>query len=247
MLQDFGGIRHGVSTIPTGIDLAPFARADGAQIRQKYNLEGKRVLVSVGRLSMEKNWKKLLTAYNLVAQAYNDVHLLMVGDGPQHGELVNYAHELGIFERVTFAGLVPFEEIPNHLKAADLFGYASVSETQGLVIMEAMAAGLPVAAIRATGAIDVIDEGAQGLLTDDDSTALAGAIVRILEDETLLKRFQAGAVEKARQFDSVLQAEKITSVYEQAIEDKRTGRSIRINRQLLKENREKLGDALAAG
>ena len=184
MLANYCGVDKS-TTIPTGINLAPYQDADGAPIRRKYGLELKRVLVTNGRLSMEKNWKTLLAAVAPVFQKYDDVRLLMIGDGPLRHELESYMEDLGIRERVIITGLVPFDDIPAHLKAGDIYCFASVSETQGLVTMEAMAAGLPVAAVRATGSRDVVEEGVQGLLTHNDSDALARAILRLLEDSSL--------------------------------------------------------------
>jgi glycosyltransferase involved in cell wall biosynthesis len=247
MLANYGGVIERVTTIPTGINLVPYQEADGSFIRSKFGLELKRVLVTNGRLSMEKNWKTLLAAAALVFSKYDDVRLLMIGDGPLRRELEDYMEELGIRERVIITGLVPFEDIPAHLKAGDIYCFASVSETQGLVTMEAMAAGLPVVAVRATGSRDVVEEGVQGLLTQNDSSALARAILHLLDDSTLRSRLRLAAVEKARSFDSMIQAEKMLDVYSQAIEDQRASRFVKIDRRLLKEKRRQFGRSLASG
>jgi len=247
MLANFGGVYERVTTIPTGINLAPYQDADGTLIRRKYGLELKRVLVTNGRLSMEKNWKTLLAAAAVVFSKHDDVRLLMIGDGPLRHELEDYMQELGIRERVIITGLVPFDEIPAHLKAGDVYCFASVSETQGLVTMEAMAAGLPVVAVRATGSRDVVEEGVQGLLTQNDSNALARAILHLLDDSTLRARLRSAAAEKAHSFDSRIQAEKMLAVYDLAIEDRRLGRYVKVDRRLLKEKRRQFGRSLASG
>jgi glycosyltransferase involved in cell wall biosynthesis len=233
-LEEYGGITERVTTIPTGIDLDPFQQADGQAVRQKYNLGQKKVLVSIGRLAEEKNWKVLLSALAQVIQRQNDLHLILIGEGPQHKELESYARELGLAEHVIFTGLVPFAEIPSHLKAADIFFFASVTETQGLVTMEAMAAGLPVVAVDATGTRDGVENGVQGLLTDNDSQALAQALETVLDDDTLFARLKAGAAEKAKSFDMMLQAKKMVAVYEQAVEDKKANRFVAVDRDRVK-------------
>jgi 1,2-diacylglycerol 3-alpha-glucosyltransferase len=247
MLANYCGVGDKVTTIPTGINLVPYQDADGASIRRRYGLELKRVLVTNGRLSMEKNWKTLLAAVAPVFQKYDDVRLLMIGDGPLRHDLEDYMEELGIRERVIITGLVPFDEIPSHLKAGDIYCFASVSETQGLVTMEAMAAGLPVVAVRATGSRDVVDEGVQGLLTHNDSEALARAILRLLDDSALRARLRAAAAVKARQFDSSIQAEMMLAVYERAIEDRHRGQFVKVDRRLFKEKRRQFGRSLASG
>ena len=113
--------------------------------------------------------------------------------------------------------------------------------------MEALAAGLPVVAVRASGTKDVVDDNLDGLLTENNSHALAQAILRLLRDSDLRTRLRAGALEKSKSFDIQLQAEKMIRVYEQAIEDKRANRTVRIDRELLKETRAQLGLSLANG
>jgi glycosyltransferase involved in cell wall biosynthesis len=241
-LEDYGGISDRVTTIPTGIDLQPFRQADGRAVREKYDLADKTVLVSVGRLADEKNFKTLLSALAITAKQRDDLRLLLIGDGPQRKELEKYAQELGLEEAVIFTGLVPFEEIPNHLKAADIFFFASTSETQGLVTMEAMAADLPVVAVDASGTRDEVDDGVEGLLTEDDSAALAAALQRVLEDEVLFTKLREAAVEKAESFDMMLQAEKMVDVYEQAIEDKKANYHVKVDRDRVKLKMKKRAD-----
>lgn len=228
-LETYGGVTDRVTTIPTGIDLEPFRRADGAAVHQKYDLQDKTVLVSVGRLAEEKNWKTLLEAVAQVAAGRDDLRLLLIGDGPQRRELEQYAARLGLSQVVIFTGLVPFDAIPDHLKAADIFVFASTSETQGLVTMEAMAADLPVVAVDASGTRDAVGNGVQGLLTDDDSAALAQALRQSIDDPALRARLQAAAREKAHSLDVMAQAQKMVTVYEQAIEDKKAGRTVQVD------------------
>lgn len=233
-LEEVAGISDRVTTIPTGIDLEPFRQADGRAVREKYNLENKTVLVSVGRLADEKNFKTLLAAMAQVAQQRDDLRLLLIGDGPQRKELEKYVQELNLGDAVIFTGLVPFEEIPDHLKAADIFFFASTSETQGLVTMEAMAADLPIVAVDATGTRDEVDNGVEGLLTENDSAALAAALQRVLDDEALFAGLKERAKEKAKSFDMMLQAEKMVNVYEQAVEDKKANYHIKVDRDRVK-------------
>ena len=222
------GVDERVTTIPTGIDLQPYRDADGSGIRERFGWGDDRVLVSMGRLAKEKNWETLLGACTRVMAAHTDVRLLLIGDGPQRDELEKCASELGIAGRVTFVGRVPFESVPEHLKAGDLFCTASVTETQGLATMEALAAGLPVVAVDATGTRDVVEDGVDGLLTENDSQALALAVCKILEDDGLRDTFILNAREKVEQFNTRRQAERLVEVYQQAIEDKKAGYSIQV-------------------
>jgi glycosyltransferase involved in cell wall biosynthesis len=118
--------------------------------------------------------------------------------------------------------------VPDYLKAADLFCFASVTETQGLVTMEALAAGLPVVAVNATGTRDVLEDNVQGFLTENSPEALANGVLRILDDKSLYRRFQKEARVKVQEFDINQLAEKLVAVYEIAIEAKRANKSVQV-------------------
>ncbi len=227
MFTDHGVIDR-VTTIPTGIDLAPFQAADGQSLREERGWGKDKVLISVGRLAVEKNWSTLLAAAGQVMRQHREVRLVIIGEGEEHNALLQQAQELGIADRVDFTGLVPFADIPRYLKAADLFCFASVTETQGLVTMEAMAAGLPVVAVNANGTRDEVEHGQEGLLTNNDSAALAQAIHQVIEDETLWQQFRQAAGKKAEAFDIRLQTEKLVNVYHQAMEDKKAKLTVQV-------------------
>ncbi|GAB4581312.1 MAG: glycosyltransferase family 4 protein [Anaerolineales bacterium] len=220
------GIERGVTVIPTGIDLRPYEQADGQAIRAARGWGNDQVIISVGRLAPEKNWKTLLEAIAQLVLSRPAVRLALIGDGPSLEELKNLAQELGIAQNVEFVGIVPFQDIPRYLKAADLFAFASTSETQGLVTIEALAAGLPVVAVDATGTRDVIRNGQDGLLTDNTPESLARAIARLLENKTLYQFFKNAALNRAKDFDLMTQSQRLLAVYTQAIEDKKANLTI---------------------
>ncbi|MFQ5615804.1 MAG: glycosyltransferase [Anaerolineales bacterium] len=224
------GLLERVTAVPTGIDLRPYQDTDREVVRALRGWGDEKVLVSVGRLALEKNWTTLLDAGARVMQTHKNLRIVLIGDGPARGSLQKYVRELGIAERVTFAGKLPFDDIPYYLKAADIFGFASVTETQGLATMEALAAGLPVVAVNATGTRDVVEHGREGLLTENDSTALSAALQQILEDENLLRSYQEAAIRKAQCFDITHQAKRLEGVYHQAIEDKKAGRTVMVRK-----------------
>jgi 1,2-diacylglycerol 3-alpha-glucosyltransferase len=233
ILAEKYGLRERVTVIPTGIDLEPYQRAEGSAMRAQRGWEERRVVISVGRLGAEKNWDTLLEAGALAMQAHPDLHIAILGEGPQYKALEKLARELGIASNVELVGKVPFEQVPAYLKAADLFAFASTTETQGLVTLEAMASGLPVVAVDATGTNDVVEDGRQGMLVEKDSRALAQAMKNMLADEERMVAYKQAALEKAREFEIHKQAKKLVAVYQQAIEDKRAGRFVEV---------EKLGD-----
>jgi glycosyltransferase involved in cell wall biosynthesis len=220
LVRDYG-LEDRYTVIPTGTNLEPFLQADGKALRKEKGWQRDTVIISVGRLAPEKNWETLLRAFAKVHAQRRSLRLVLIGDGPARESLELLASELGIAERVTFVGAVPFEEIPSYLKAADVFCFASITETQGVVTIEAMAAGLPTVAVDGSGTRDIVEHGKQGFLVENDSDALAKGISKLLSDPQRLKRFGANALKRAKMFDIDLLGQQVIGVYEQAIQAKK--------------------------
>lgn len=224
MVESVYGIHERVTVIPTGIDLKPYEEVNGRSIRKRRHWDDdKKVIMSVGRLASEKNFTTLIQAFAIVAQKHDDALLAIIGDGPDKSSLEKLAEELGIKERVDFVGLIPFEAMPGHLKAADFFAFASITETQGLVTLEAMAADMPVIAVEATGTSDIVEDGKDGILTQNDPESLAEGIDRVLTSSDLSQQLREGANQKAHAYETLHVTRQLIEVYEQAIEDKKAG------------------------
>jgi 1,2-diacylglycerol 3-alpha-glucosyltransferase len=225
LVRDYG-LEERCTVIPTGTNLEPYQRADGKTLRKEKGWQDETILISVGRLAPEKNWETLLHAFAKVYLEHPNLRLVLIGDGPAKESLQTLASELGIAEQVTFTGTIPFEEIPAYLKAADAFSFASVTETQGLVTIEAMAASLPVVAVDGSGTRDIVEHGKQGYLVENDANALAKGLNQLLSDPGQMKRFSHNALKKAKTFDMNQLSKQIINVYEQAIQDKREERFV---------------------
>jgi glycosyltransferase involved in cell wall biosynthesis len=222
------GLQERYTVIPTGIDLEPYQCADWESLRKEQGWHDETVLMSVGRLAPEKNWDTLLQAFAKVSSERTGLRLVLIGDGPARGALQSLASELGIAELVTFTGALPFDQVPCYLKAADMFAFASVTETQGLVTIEAMAAGLPIVAVDGPGTRDIVEHGKQGFLVENDADALAKGIEKLLADAQRRKRFSNRALKKAKTFDIDELGKQMMSVYEQAIQDKKENRYVEL-------------------
>jgi glycosyltransferase involved in cell wall biosynthesis len=220
LVRDYG-LHERFSVIPTGTDLEPYLRANGKALRNEQGWKDETILISVGRLAPEKNWDTLLRAFAKAQAEHTNVRLVLIGDGNARPSLEALAAELGVADRVTFTGSLPFEEVPRYLKAADLFAFASITETQGLVTIEAMAAGLPVVAVDGPGTRDIIEHGKQGFLVENDPDALANGLNQLLTDSQKMKRFSSNALKKAKTFDVNELGKQMLGVYEQAIQDKK--------------------------
>jgi glycosyltransferase involved in cell wall biosynthesis len=229
MLTEDYGILEQVSVVPTGIDLRPYRQATGHRVRETQGWGQDKVLISIGRLAKEKNWAMLLEAVAEVMRHRSDVRLVIIGDGDDRVELQDIAIDLDMRDRVEFTGKIPFADIPEYLSAADLFCFASTTETQGLVTMEAMAAGLPVVAVEASGTRDVVENDKEGFLTLNQSDSLARAIERIVRDDNLRHRFSQAALKNAETFEMKRMGELMVAVYEQALVDHEAKRFVPVD------------------
>ena len=181
------GVHTPTAVFPTGLDGSFFRKnaRRSQEIRQQYARGKRHLLVTVSRLEKEKNYGFLLRGIaELKRETGDDFHVLIIGDGSQRSELKVRAAILGIQDVVTFVGNVQNDQVKDYLAAADLFLFASKSETQGIVLAEAMAAGIPVMAVHATGSDDIIEDGVNGFLTEEREEAWAAKVIEALEDET---------------------------------------------------------------
>jgi 1,2-diacylglycerol 3-alpha-glucosyltransferase len=206
-----------VSVLPTPVDLTAYQDLAPAPIRAEWGLEKAEVLLYVGRLAGEKNLDFLLRAFARIAEERPHTRLLIVGDGPAKGKLKKLAKQLDVEREVIFTGAVPHDRVPDYAAAADLFVFASVTETQGLVLTEAMAAGAPVVAVEAPGSVDILTQGG-GLLVKPQEQAFAEAAVELLADEERLRGMGEEAVQIAQRYSVSAITERLLAVYEAALE-----------------------------
>ena len=195
-----------VPVVGNGIDLDAFR---GPQ-RRGLRGAGARLLC-VARLAPAKNHALLLQTVALLRESGRDVSLTLVGDGPLRGRLEELARELGISERVRFAGRRT--DTPAFYRDCDLFVLLSDYEGMPMSIIEAMASGLPVVATRAGGVAELVDDGVNGALVEADAAAAAGAIAAICDDPALYARLSAGAVRTSSHYSAEAMMEKYVDLY----------------------------------
>lgn len=209
-----------ISVIPTGVQLNKFITGDKNWLRKRYDIPAdNKILLFVGRLCREKNLFFLLESFKIVKEKNPQVSLVLTASGPIEEELKSFTTELGLdlHKDVIFTGAVPFEHLKNVYHSADLFVFASLTETQGLVLLEAMASGLPVVAVRASGVQDMVDHGVDGLLCSEDQNELADNIIKILQDRVLYNYLKTNTARKAKLLSSENMAIKLQGVYEELI------------------------------
>ena len=224
LLSDWG-VERPVHVLPTGVDRSVFRRSASARRRLRRELaipDDRMVLLTVSRLVREKNLDFLLEAFRRVARSVPDALLLIVGDGPYRGQLQKHAHRLGIGSRTLFAGLVPNEAVDAYYQASDIFVFPSVIESQGLVILEALACGLPVVALKDDAYAQFVRNGATGrLVTPRTPAAFAAAARELARDPALRESASRAAARLSREYTLEKMAEKLVGIYHETIRDLR--------------------------
>lgn len=190
----FGRVR--MEWVPPGVDVDVFSPdVDGSAIRARHGLTGRKVVVCVSRLMPRKGQDVLIRALPEIRRRVPDAALLIVGGGPDMPRLQRLAVDAGCAGDVRFAGSVPWEELPAHYAAGDVFAMPSRTrfggldvEGLGIVYLEAAAVGLPVVAGRSGGAPEAVRDGETGLVVDGtEVAAVATAVAELLENESRAK------------------------------------------------------------
>jgi glycosyltransferase involved in cell wall biosynthesis len=211
------GVTTPIDVVPTGVATADFADGDGQRIRDWLGIPGDAPVVGhLGRLAPEKNLTFLAQALARLASARSEVHCLVVGSGPSRDDMARVFEEAGVRERLHFAGQLSGHDLVAAYHAMDVFAFASRTETQGMVLAEAMAAGLPVVALDAPGAREVVRDGVNGrLLATPDTDAFAEAAAALLAlDDAKRSPYREAVAATAEHFDMQRCADRALSVYQ---------------------------------
>ena len=214
-LRDFAGYPDAV-VIPNGIDTRAFGHPAHPVTRHEIGLADDDVVFCyAGRLGHEKNSVHLAEEFARAAAACPRARLLIVGDGPARADVEAALAASAISDRARFLGMMPYERIPGLEAVADAFVTASVTEVHPLVVLEAMAAGLPVIAVSSPGISDTVVDGVNGLLAPDLSPGVLGArIERLCSDDALRASLSSNARESARSYALENTADVLLGHYE---------------------------------
>lgn len=221
------GIKNRIEVIPNAIHLISFKEDDElkrAEIKKKYNLkENDKIVLFVGRVASEKSIDKIIKALAIIKKRnINKVKLLIVGGGKAMDELKQLARTLKVEEDVIFAGTVSYEEIQHYYKMAYVFTIASTTETFGIVTIEALASGVPVVAVKAPGAADILTDAVDGLLVDDNVEKIANALEKIIKEPELREKLSQGALKTSEKYSINTISEVMLNLYREVIEIKKS-------------------------
>lgn len=214
-LAEYCGFEDAV-VVPNGIDVERFANPEHPVSRRELGFSSTDVVFCyAGRLGPEKNTEWLAEEFARAAERTSNAHLLVIGDGPSRpaAEAALAAH--GFSDRATFLGMRPYEDLPALEAAADAFVTGSISEVHPLVVLEALAAGLPVIAVRSPGISDTVTDDESGLLAPAVAQgALADRIVAFTADPELRARLSSGSRRAARGYSFEQTADVLLGHYE---------------------------------
>jgi len=215
------GVSALVETIPTGINIEEYNRWSRQQVqelRDQYVAADECLLISVSRMSKEKNLDFLIDGLAKVKnRTKKPFKCLLVGDGPEKEQLEKKVAELEMGGEIIFTGNMAPHEVIRYYLAADIFVFASTSETQGMVLLEAMAGGCPVVAVRASGVYDVIKDGYNGFKVSESTDNWAKAVADLSEDNHQLSTLAVNSRAFAEGYSVENITEKVSELYRRVV------------------------------
>ena len=222
------GVRVPMHVVPTGIPLAQFAAGIGQAFRTAQGIPGeRRVLLFVGRVAFEKNIDFLLRALERAVAAIPDLLLVIAGEGPALASLRKLAAQLNLQKNTLFVGYLDRRgALLDCYRAADAFVFASRTETQGLVLLEAMALGLPVISTAVMGTRDIVGPKRGALVPEDNEADFAEHIVRLMRDGDLRARLAAEGLVYVREWHADALARKLVVTYQDVVDAYQARRAV---------------------
>jgi 1,2-diacylglycerol 3-alpha-glucosyltransferase len=215
------GVTVPVTTIPTGIDLMVFGSGNGPRARQELDIAQDALVIGhVGRLAPEKRLDFLAEAVSRYLTEHPVARFLVVGQGPSRETMTEIFEQHSVLPQVVFAGQLCGEKLADAYASMNVFGFASQSETQGMVIAEAMAAGNAVVAVDGPGIREIVKEQNGRLLSGDCTCEeFAAALTELTHDANYLRKIGEAARESAQSYGLECCADRLIELYQTLIED----------------------------
>jgi 1,2-diacylglycerol 3-alpha-glucosyltransferase len=233
VLQDYG-VKKDIFVLPTGVDLNIFQKSlkQRAILRKKLNIDQKsKILMFVGRMEAEKNPLFLVETLKEILKKTSNVFLIMIGTGPYEKKAKELAKKLGIEKFVKCTGRIPYEEIPSYYQGSDIFSFPSLTETQGIVVIEAEAVGLPIVVLKDDVFSGIVKDEENGFIIKKQKPEIfADSILKIIDDKKLYNKFSRASQKIAKSFSKEKQAKKLLDIYKKSLEDHANNNHSRVSR-----------------
>ncbi len=213
------GVKTRIEVLPTGIELEKFKNGDGSKFRNTHNIAPDRpTLVFIGRVAFEKNIDFLLRVVDKVRQNIPNVLLLIAGEGPSLPHLQKLVGKLLLSDHVLFVGYLDRNtDLLDCYASGDAFVFASNTETQGLVLLEAMALGVPLVSTAVMGTKDILAPNKGALVCKESIDEFANNVITLLEDKQLREKLSKEALEYVKTWSAPNMANKLISFYKHVI------------------------------
>ena len=213
-----------VRVIPTGVDVAALQALTAGDLRARFGFPADAVIVAChGRLAVEKNVAVLMDAFALASAGDPRLRLVLIGDGPAAAAMATRAEEPDLAGRIALPGRMPRLEALAAVAGADIFAFASQTETQGLVLAEGLTVGLPVVALAGPGVEDSVRDGVDGIVVRpaapgaDPARALGEAIAALAGDPERRTALARSARQGAQRFDVARRIDETVALYRQLL------------------------------
>ncbi len=210
------GVRTPATVIPTGLDLDEFTGGSGSNFRLRHAIDPWRpMIVTISRLAIEKNITFLLRVARVLVTTFPTLSFVIAGEGPDAPRLRQLAELLGLERHVLFlVNLERHTELLDCYRAANAFVFASPTETQGLVLMEAMALGAPIVSTAVMGTATVLRGANSAITSPEDVTAFANCVAQVLRDQQLQSALSAAGPRDARRWAIAGLMQQVVALYE---------------------------------
>ena len=219
------GVQQYAEVIPTGLQQQSFAKASPEKFRQAFAIAKERPMaLYVGRVAYEKNISFLIDMWQHVVKQMPEALLVIAGEGPAEKSLQQHCAKLGLNQHIQFIGYLDRNTMLNACyRAADVFVFSSLSETQGLVLIEAMAQATPVVAIAELGTKSILIEGQGAHIAPLDSPIFAARVLNLLRDKTARQALGRSAQRYVKEhWTDAVQAKKLVKFYQQVVQNQTT-------------------------
>lgn len=217
------GLSDNIYIIPTGINLTKYdlrvSDLEKSMIREEYNIpQDHKIIINIGRIANEKNLDEVVKNFKMLLQVYDKVTLMIVGDGPYMKDLKDLTQDLGIIDHVRFTGMVEPNDTYKYYQTGDIFVSASISETQGLTYVEALANSLPEICRSDEAIKEVIEHGKNGYIYNNESEFVK-YFKDLLTDDEKRMAFSKYAKESSNKFSTEVFGKTVFELYEDVLKN----------------------------
>ncbi len=214
-----------IEALSNGIDLSRFAKGRvNHEIYDRYDINPQKpTILYIGRVDPEKSLDVLMNAFIKVQEKVENAQLVIVGDGTMRPKLEKMAEKAEISDKVVFTGRVIGKDLPQLYRTGDVFAITSKTETQSIVLLEAMATGLPAVAVKAGAIPELVHNGENGYLCEaDDVDSIAKSLICILQDKNLRETMSEKSLELIKKHDISYTLTRIEEIYHRVLDEKKT-------------------------